>query len=123
MRKIKITNELREVLQGRTQAFRKKFGREPGDDDPLFFDPNSDEPRFQSETQLKDKMCAVMIKARIDPALIYAFLKTGRILTAENKHCLTRAELKEWHDATEEFHKLQQQRSVAGIVPDLATAL
>jgi hypothetical protein len=32
-------------LAGLREAFRVKFGREPGPDDPVFFDPEADDPR------------------------------------------------------------------------------
>ena len=63
------------------EAFRKKFGRDPGPDDPIFFDP--------------------------DPAFIYAFKRTGRIVTESNKHRLTEKELRRWNDAISEYeHKV-----------------
>src|SRR6476469_6099642 len=34
-----------EAFKRQLQAFREKFGREPGADDPIFFDPNATEPR------------------------------------------------------------------------------
>jgi hypothetical protein len=39
----------------------------------------------------------------IDPALIYAFKKTGRIVTAKNKRLLSEEEMAEWEDAIDEY--------------------
>lgn len=39
-----ITPELKAALDENRQAFIEKFGREPRDDDPVFFDPDADEP-------------------------------------------------------------------------------
>lgn len=106
MKKIKITRDLAEALEGRRQAFLKKFGREPGNGDPIFFDPDAIEPCYQTEAQIEEMhetMCSIMTNAGIDPALIFAFRKTGRILTAENMQYLTLAELKEWNEAIAEF--------------------
>jgi integrase len=105
-RRIKISPDLAAALQGQMNAFRDKFGREPGPGDPLFFDPDADQPLFRSEAQMnemEDEMCAVMVSTGIDPAFIYAFRKTGRILTTENMKYLTREEMAEWNDAIEEY--------------------
>src|SRR5688500_13083409 len=37
---------LQEALQDNLRAFREKFGRDPGPDDPMFFDPDADDPRL-----------------------------------------------------------------------------
>ena len=108
-RRIKITDDLGAALESQFRAFKAKFGREPGPGDPVFFDPDADKPKFHSVAQMKemeDEMCAVMASTGIDPALIYAFRKTGRILTAENVKYLTREELVEWNDAIEEYRSL-----------------
>ncbi|MFI2747265.1 hypothetical protein ACH5BA_13310 [Kitasatospora sp. NPDC018623] len=39
---------LQDAVQRQLARFREKFGREPGPDDPLFFDPDADEPRPRS---------------------------------------------------------------------------
>jgi hypothetical protein len=78
-------------------AFAQKFGREPGAGDPIFFDPDATEPRFWSEAQIQkmqEEICTAMLNTGIDPAYVYAYRKTGRILTTKNKRFLTRAELK-----------------------------
>ena len=51
-------------------------------------------------------MLEAMHKAQIHPALIYAYQKTGRIVSRENSKHLTKAELKEWKDAFDEWHRL-----------------
>jgi hypothetical protein len=35
---------MQEAFEANLQAFREKFGRDPGPDDPVFFDPDADEP-------------------------------------------------------------------------------
>jgi hypothetical protein len=107
MRKIKINHQLADALEGQAEAFRSKFGRDPGPGDPIFFDPEASQPQFRTEAQMKamqEQMCEIMRRTGIDRAFIYAFRKTGRILTTENMRYLTRAELKEWNDAIEEYH-------------------
>lgn len=40
-----IGEEVAEALEAQRELFRKKFGRDPGPEDPMFFDPAADEPR------------------------------------------------------------------------------
>jgi hypothetical protein len=37
-RTVKLDPESMDMMQQQLQAFREKFGREPGPDDPIFFD-------------------------------------------------------------------------------------
>jgi hypothetical protein len=41
----------------------------------------------------------------IDPAIVYAMNKTGRIVTEGNLKFLTDAELQEWNDAVNEYRQ------------------
>ena len=40
---VPMTPRMRELLLKQQEAFIKKFGREPGPEDPLFFDPDADD--------------------------------------------------------------------------------
>jgi hypothetical protein len=42
-----------EILDLQREAFREKFGRDPGPEDPVFFDPEADEPRPPSQQQIE----------------------------------------------------------------------
>lgn len=109
-KKIKITPELAVVLERRIQAFREKFGREPGPEDPLFFDPDADQPQFRSEAQqnaIWESMCNMMLAAGCDPAIVYAARKTERIVTRANRKNLTPAELTEWNNAVDEYRSMK----------------
>jgi hypothetical protein len=44
-----------------------------------------------------------MKAAGIDPAFIYAFEKTGRLVTEQNRHLLPESALDEWQAAVEEY--------------------
>lgn len=54
-----MDDQLAEAVEGLRELFRKKFGRDPGPDDPLVFDPDADEPRPMPEKDL-DRIYAVM---------------------------------------------------------------
>ena len=42
----------------------------------------------------------------MDPALVYAMNKTGRIVTEQNMRFLTDADIEEWNDAVDEYHQM-----------------
>jgi hypothetical protein len=101
-----MSQDVREALLRQMESFREKFGRDPGPTDPVFFDPNADEPQPMSFDTIEEELLDAMAAAGVDPALIYAFHKTGRIVSETNQHMLTRSELKEWNDAVEEYRAL-----------------
>ena len=68
-----------QALEEQLWAFRAKFGRDPGPDDPLFFDPDADEPRPLNRVAVEAGMVDAMERAGISPAQIYAFQQTGII--------------------------------------------
>jgi hypothetical protein len=107
MKTIKLSRQAVNILGQMKQAFIDKFGREPGANDPIFFDPDADEPRFFSDaliTEMEEVLCSAMHKAGFDPAVIYAYKKTGLLVTEESKRHLSRAEMKEWREAINEYH-------------------
>src|SRR5262245_11764496 len=95
-RSIPLNPEQAKGIREQFQRFTDKFGRPPGPDDPIFFDPSADEPRPVVDEVVDQHMLEAMHKARFHPALVYAYQKTGRIVTRENRKRLTKAELKEW---------------------------
>jgi hypothetical protein len=68
-----------QALEEQLRAFRAKFSRDPGPDDPLFFDPDADEPRPLNRVAVEAGMVDAMERAGISPAQIYAFQQTGII--------------------------------------------
>ena len=84
------------------KAFRERHGREPDPHELIFRDLGHPE-------YVEAVMVNVMKRAGIPPALIYAYEKTGRIVTEQNKDKLTDAELDEWIKAVEEYHRRVEQ--------------
>jgi hypothetical protein len=66
---------------GARQAFLAKHGREPGPDDLLF--PDLPHPEHLEAVMVED-----MKAAGLDPAFIYAFEKTGLLVTEQNQHLI-----------------------------------
>ena len=105
--------EAPETIACQLEAFRKKFGRDPCPDDPIFFDPDADEPVPLNPQQYEQDMMETMAKAGINPAFIYAFKRTGRIVTDSNRDRFTEKELKQWNDAINEYrHKVDSGKVV-----------
>ena len=56
------------VLHQQLEAFRLKFGRDPGPGDPVFFDPASAVPAPMPDDYLERETAAAMTRAGISPA-------------------------------------------------------
>lgn len=91
-----LSPEMADVLRTQRQKFIDKFGREPDPEGPIFFDMPHPE-------HLEHATVEAMKKAGIDPALIYAFEKTGRLVSEQNQHLLPERDLDEWQAAIEEY--------------------
>jgi hypothetical protein len=93
---IPLTDELSDLVAEQQRKFIEKFGREPGPDDPLFFDA----PPLE---HMEHHVVEAMKEARLDPAFIYAFEKTGLLVSNENRHLISEKDLAEWNAAIEEY--------------------
>ena len=76
---VRIPTE-REVLAELHRLFREKFGRDPESGEPLFFDPDQNEPARWPEAKVTAGMLEAMRKAGTPPQIIFAFRKTGLLL-------------------------------------------
>lgn len=61
--------ELIGVLEHRRSEFERKFGRPPGKGEPLFFDPESDEPRRLPDRALDQAIAVVAELTGLSPKL------------------------------------------------------
>jgi hypothetical protein len=91
-----MSPELKEVLEQLRQAFVAQYGREPGPDDLVF--PNLPHPEHLEAMMVED-----MKRAGLDPAIIYAFEKTGLLVTEQNQHLIPEKDLAEWDAAIREY--------------------
>src|SRR6266498_4370976 len=95
-----------ETLEALRREFRERFGRDPGPDDPVFFDPSAEEPRTLDEDgeALFIAMSEMAMRtAGLDPAVIYASRKTGLIVTERNQHLLSEDDRADWIEAIFEY--------------------
>jgi hypothetical protein len=93
---IPLNQEILDILDEQRQKFIQKYGREPGPHDPVFFD-------LPHPEQVEHLTVQAMKEAGIDPALIYAYEQTGRLVTEDNRRLLSEADLAEWDAAIEEY--------------------
>jgi hypothetical protein len=105
---VPIDQESAEILAQQKKLFREQFGREPGPEDPFFFDPDVSTPQFLSDESQEEVWRSLLQTAGnsgMDPAIVYAMNKIGRIVTETNLQFLTDADLQEWNDAVAEYHQ------------------
>jgi hypothetical protein len=106
--RIPLNHETAEIIAQQKKLFREQFGREPGPDDPFFFEPIAAVPNFLSD-ESTDEVWKSLLQAAgesgIDPAIIYAMNKTGRMVTETNLKFLTDVEIQEWNDAVDEYSR------------------
>jgi len=103
-RHIPLSPEGLEAIKRQLEAFRRKFGRDPNDNDP-FFDPDGDDAVPLSDEKYEHMMIEAMAEVGNSQAMIFASRRTGRIVTEGNKHLLTPEELREWNNAVDEYHR------------------
>ncbi len=106
-RQIPLSEEMVTMLEQQRESFRLKFGREPGPQDPVFFDPDMDTPAPVDIDEIDEEMLKAMKAAGIAPELIHAWQRTGRLVTQENRHLLSAKDVSEWQAAIEEYRHLQ----------------
>jgi hypothetical protein len=111
LRAIRLDAELMRALKEQLEAFRQKFGRDPGPEDPLFFDPEADQPRPMDDGQLDGMVVDALRHAGADPAYIHAYKRTGVLITTDNFKRWRKRELEEFREALEEWERLWERRN------------
>lgn len=97
-RLLPIEAPLKNLLNDMREDFLRHFEREPGDGDALFL------AKYQlSSFDFNRKITETMEKVGLDPAHIYAFQKTGYLITNDNLNVAPGAAIQEWEDAITEF--------------------
>jgi hypothetical protein len=98
---VSIPPDVVEELRRQQDRFREKFGRDPGPDDPVFFDPDADEPSplpdgFWEETfeHFADQAADPMLRA-----LALASRDLGYMVTEMNMHLFSAHEVEAFEDA------------------------
>ncbi|WP_290748176.1 hypothetical protein [Amaricoccus sp.] len=114
MRKASLSKELEKQLRKQKKRFIKKFGREPGPNDPIFFNPDTDNPEPITEAQVEE-MARAMLKAMISsglPAhLIYAYQKTGLVVSEEGYKNISPEDRAAYNSAIDEYFAIEKASS------------
>jgi hypothetical protein len=76
-RTIKLHPRAIAAIESQLAKFREKFGREPGPTDPIFFDPDCDDPTPLTEAKIQAEVLEAMRRAGTSPEYAYAYKKTG----------------------------------------------
>jgi hypothetical protein len=99
VKSIPIDPTVREILEEQRKKFVAQFGREPGPDDKIFFDIDPEEH--------ERVVVNAMQEARLSPGFIYAYKKTGMIVTSENQDLWSEQDLVEWEAAWDEWEAIE----------------
>jgi hypothetical protein len=108
-KRTRLNKEAEQALEDQTKAFIAKFGRAPGPNDPIFFDPDSDVPRPYPEEKLKAEMLAAMRDAGIPPQFIYAYERTGVFVNENGYKSLSPADRREYNASIDEYFRLEKE--------------
>jgi tetratricopeptide (TPR) repeat protein len=90
------------------RQFQEKFGRPPGPDDPLFFDPDADEPQPIALAGPSDPMFAMLKAATICPAWLYAYQHTNGLLPRFDGGFANERDRSEWCDVVSDYQRVHQ---------------
>jgi hypothetical protein len=104
---VPLSPEAVDALKRQMQAFKDKFGREPEGDEPIFFDPDFDTPTPWDEAKFNKIMIENMARAGIREELIYAYARTGMMVSTQNEHQWSKADIAEWNAALAEFDAME----------------
>lgn len=99
------------ILEEQFRTFRKEFGREPGEGDPVFFDPEKDTPTFFSDEDMNEAFMFLLKDA--PPNIVYAYKKTGRILLDDLRHQYPPDAIAEFGAPIAEYFELEKARKLS----------
>jgi hypothetical protein len=93
-------------MEGQAQRFRDKSGRDPRPEDPIFFDPDTDEPRPRPGHGVSRDDRGLRQTGRetgADPTLIEARCELGYVVTDDNRRLFSASDILAW-EATVRHH-------------------
>jgi hypothetical protein len=100
IREVPMSEDTADRLGDYLDSRRDAEGRELDPDELLF-------PNMHLE-HAEHEMSQAMEQAGLDPAITYAFQKTGRIVSEDNIGLLTDAEVAEWNEAINEYYDREE---------------
>lgn len=115
--KIKLAPPVLEAFEQQRDAFQKKFGRDWGPGDPIFFDPDADEPMQISQVRMEAEMLDALRKGGAPPEIAYAYKKTGLLYLGGDNSLWPKEHIEEWEAAVAEYHLIEEAKAEAGPKP------
>lgn len=103
---------MKEILELQMERFRKKFGRDPGPGDPVFFDPDTLEPSPMPD--ITDDVLAALQNAEMPPEFAYAYRKTGLLGLLADKSAWDPDDIEEWNAAVDEYRAIEKASKQPG---------
>jgi hypothetical protein len=117
--KVKLAPQALEALLRQREAFRKKFGRDWGPEDLIFFDPEADEPVQMSGVKMEAEVLEALRKSGAPPEIAYAYRKTGlSSLGTDTMGLWPKDHREEWEAAVAEYRLVEQARAEGGPKPE-----
>ena len=90
-------------------AFAHKFGRLPRGDDPVFFDPDADEPHSLPSSAAQRLLLQAMLETNTPPQIVYAYCRTGFVVSDKNRCALPQDRLSLWDTAINEYFAFEDK--------------
>lgn len=89
------------VLDRQRQRFIERFGREPGPDDPVFFDQEAASPNALDEATLRAQLArpGMAKELGVEPAFLAAVLEVGYAVTDQTRHLFSDEDLRAFDEA------------------------
>ena len=109
---VKMNPRMKEILELQMERFRKKFGRDPGPGDPVFFDPDAAEPSPMRD--ITDDVLAALQNADMPPEFAYAYRKTGLLGLLADKSAWDPDDIDEWNAAVDEYRAIEKASKQPG---------
>ena len=117
------------MLEAQVRRFEEKFGRAPGPDDPLFFNPDADEPQPVPLARLESATVGMLEASGICPAWIYAYQHTDGLLPRPDGGFASGRDQAEWDEAVGRYLQLHDpdgqvdHQAEAGKLRDFTTGM
>jgi hypothetical protein len=110
------------MFQTQRERFREKFGRDPGPDDPVIFDPDADEPRPLDVDKAMAEMLAGLTEnpSPYVRSVLETMAEVGYLITEENRHTFSAEEIAAWERALTRHYEANgvTEESFADDAPD-----
>ncbi|HEV2375054.1 MAG TPA: hypothetical protein VGS19_23205 [Streptosporangiaceae bacterium] len=105
---LRLDQDQKAMLEAQFRRFEEKFGRPPGLSDPVFFDPNADQPQPMSLPAVETATVGMLESAGVCPAWVYAYQHTDGLLPRPDGTFATQADQAEWDETVARYLSLHQ---------------